>query len=77
MVLYKEEKFFQQSVDAAFDMLATPGQVTPRSGIYKCVGCGHEIVASRGSLMPDDDHHPHSQEHGDRNWRLVAAISAR
>ncbi|GFO68565.1 hypothetical protein GMLC_21440 [Geomonas limicola] len=71
MTYYKYPKFFQQSDSEAFDTLTNPGAVTPHSGIYRCEGCGREVVSTQGHVMPPQNHHQHSYSQGNIRWRLV------
>lgn len=64
--------------DTNFDTIHWPGQITPFSGIYKCVNCGFEIVSEYSKPFP-----PHAScvqhspkwpiAYGQVRWRLVAA----
>jgi len=71
MALYKNGSLLVQSLDPAFDALHRPGEYTPHSGIYRCVGCGHEIVSETGRTFPPQNHHQHSTGQGQIAWQLA------
>jgi hypothetical protein len=71
MALYKYGQFVQQSDDEAFDAEDSPGAKPPHSGIYRCSGCGREIVAEEGRQFPPQNHHQHSVAQGTIRWRLA------
>lgn len=65
----------QYSADAAFDSTSGPGQSTPFSGIYRCVGCGHEVTGVQGKTMPPQSHHQHTSQQGAIAWQLIVATT--
>lgn len=71
MTLYKYTAFLTQSQDQAFDQLYAPGQVPPHSGIYRCHGCGREVVAEHGRTLPPQNHHQHAVNQGPVQWRMA------
>lgn len=71
MALYKYGEYLTQSSDTAFDTLHNPGAQPPYSGIYRCAGCGREIVAEAARQFPPQNHHEHSQSQGPIRWRLI------
>jgi hypothetical protein len=71
MALYKEGKYLTQSTDAAFDLIHNPGVTTPHSAIYRCEGCGHEVVSEAGNPLPPQNHHQHSTYQGAIRWRMI------
>jgi hypothetical protein len=71
MALYKYAAYLTQSTDAAFDALHNPGVPTPHSGIYRCEGCGHEIVSETGKTLPPQNHHQHPNPRLAIQWRLA------
>jgi hypothetical protein len=73
MALYKYSSFLNQSNHQAFDAITNPGEKVPYSGIYKCEGCGHEIVSTQGHTMPPQNHHQHSYAQGAIHWRLIVS----
>jgi hypothetical protein len=64
MALYKDAKYLTQNNDAAFDKEYNPGDITPYSGIYRCMGCGHEIVSEENKPFPPQNHHQHTTVQG-------------
>jgi hypothetical protein len=75
MAQYKDRNFLRQSTNRAFDALADPGSPAPRSGIYRCEGCGHEIAANRGEPLPGQNHHRHLTYLGPIRWCLIVATT--
>lgn len=73
MANYKYSQYLKLSNHQAFDTITHPGHATPHSGIYRCEGCGENIVSTFGHVMPPQNHHQHSYAQGDIRWRLIAA----
>ncbi|MFI5015941.1 MAG: hypothetical protein ACHQAY_26705 [Hyphomicrobiales bacterium] len=72
MAWYKYKEFLHYADKPEYDMLHKPGRSTPHSGIYRCDGCGHEIVSETGRVFPPQNHHQHAESQGEILWRLVA-----
>jgi len=70
MALYKQDQYLAKSSDPAFDGTHKPGQVPPHSGIYRCDGCGREVVAEQGRQLPPQNHHQHTTQQGQVRWRM-------
>ncbi len=47
-----------------------PGEQVPKSGIYRCLGCGREVCSNKDDPFPPQNHHQHSTEQGRIRWRL-------
>ena len=77
MAFYKYVQFLLNSNDRAFQAIHKPGTVTPHSGIYRCEGCGHEIVCSEAAALPPQNHHPHHQGQGGIRWRLIVCTQTK
>lgn len=73
MAIYRYSHYFKASTHAAFDEITYPGNATPYSGIYRCEGCGVNIVSTHSHPMPPQNHHQHTAAHGSIRWRLIAA----
>ncbi len=71
MALYKNGTYLTQSQDGVFDQDYGPGQAAPRSGIYRCMGCGREAACNQGQPLPPQNHHQHSPTQGSIRWRLI------
>lgn len=71
MATYKYEQFIQKIDHAAFDTLHNPGEMHPFSGIYRCEGCGREVVGEQGRQLPPQNHHQHTLQQGPIRWRLI------
>jgi hypothetical protein len=75
MASYKYNQFLALINHAAFDTIHHPGQQTPHSGIYRCVGCGHEIVSVHNHVLPPQNHHQHTTQQGAIRWKLIVAAT--
>jgi len=71
MATYKYPPFLNNSNDNAFDTVHVPGGSTPFSGIYRCEGCGREIVSEETKPFPSQNHHQHNYAQGAIRWRLT------
>jgi hypothetical protein len=71
MALYKYANYLALSNDAVFDVVNSPGTVTPHSGIYRCEGCGHEVASNAGNPLPPQNHHQHGLVQGHIRWKLL------
>lgn len=71
MAFYKYPKYLNQDNHQEFDKIYTPGSTPTYSEIYRCEGCGHEVVAEKSRHLPPQNHHQHSQEQGQIRWKLV------
>jgi len=71
MAIYKYQQFLVHSDHAAFDQFYLPGQAPQHSGIYRCMGCGKEVVGEQSRQLPPQNHHQHNQSQGQIQWRLV------
>lgn len=71
MAVYKHVSFLTKSDHQAFDADHNPGTVTPYSGVYRCMGCGREIVSETARPFPPQNHHQHAQSQGAIRWRLI------
>lgn len=71
MALYKRQGDVNASDHDAFDKEWRPGQQPEHSGIYRCKGCGREVVAEQARAVPPQNHHQHSQAQGPVIWRLA------
>ena len=71
MAMYKYAQYLSKVDDAIFDQINHPGVSAPRSGIYRCVGCGREASSTEGHSLPPQSHHQHSTAQGAIRWRLI------
>lgn len=71
MALYKNSNYLTASQDSVFENDYAPGNVPPHSGIYRCIGCGREVVAEESRSLPPQNHHQHSVLGGPIRWRLA------
>ena len=47
MALYKHSGYILQSEDEIFDDEYRAGRIATRAGIYRCSGCGREIISEQ------------------------------
>jgi hypothetical protein len=73
MAHYKYSHYLTNLPDPRFDPAYPPGTAAPHTGIYKCQGCGAEVVSEMGDPLPPASHHQHSLSHGGIAWRLIVA----
>jgi hypothetical protein len=71
MALYKDSAFLTHSLDQSFDLVYQPGGATPFSAIYRCAGCGREIVSEANKPFPPQNHHQHTVAQGFIRWRMI------
>jgi hypothetical protein len=71
MAMYKNGNYLQQVQDEVFDSDHNPSLAAPRSGIYRCTGCGKEVASNQNEPLPPQNHHQHSQAQGAIRWRLI------
>lgn len=71
MALYKYAQCLVPANNNEFDVVHTPGTPTPFSGIYRCEGCGHEVVSEESKPLPPQNHPQHGSHHGAIRWRLI------
>jgi hypothetical protein len=73
MAIYKYLHYQSQNNSAAFDSVHEAASATPYSGIYRCEGCGHNVVSTQGHHLPPQNHHQHATSQGKIRWRLIVA----
>lgn len=73
MAIYKHAQYLSQNNHQAFDTITPPASPTPYSGIYRCEGCGENIVSVHDHPLPPQNHHQHSTAQGPIRWRLIVA----
>ena len=71
MATYKYAQFIVHNTSAAFDTAYHAGAVTPHSGIYRCEGCGREVISTQSHPLPPQNHHQHAPNQGTIRWRLI------
>jgi hypothetical protein len=73
MALFGDSRLVKKSGNTAFDAKIVAKMAAPWSGIYRCPGCGREVVAKEGEALPPAGHHHHSITQGDIRWQLIVA----
>ena len=76
MALYKYAAFLTQMQSEEFDKVYEPGSRGAWSGIYRCEGCGKEVVHTTDHPLPPQNHHQHTAAQGRIRWRLVVTDSS-
>jgi hypothetical protein len=71
MALYKNGDWLSKSEDAAFDAIYKPGNAPAHSGIFRCLGCGREVVAEESRSLPPQNHHQHTTAQGEVRWKMA------
>lgn len=71
MAHYQNASFLIQSQHIKFDKTYPSGTNVPDAGIYRCKGCGHEIVIAKGQALPMQNRHQHAFEFGTVSWQLI------
>jgi len=71
MASYKHDIYLMRSDSAEFDKDYQPGAKAPYAGIYRCLGCGHEISIAGGRVLPSQSHPQHTPGKGSILWQLV------
>jgi hypothetical protein len=75
MALYKYPQILSFSAHPAFDETRAPGTLAPDSGIYRCIGCGHEAVSTAGHRLPPQASHVHRPDQGHISWQLIVGTA--
>lgn len=70
MALYKYSNFVRVAKDPIFDVVVGTGLPAPRTGIYRCVGCGIEKAFAQSTFFGEGDHR-HSYAEGAVRWQLT------
>lgn len=73
MTLFRRSNDVEVSISAEFDREYAPGESPKYSGIYRCRGCGCEVVGEKLKPLPLGDHPRHSPAQGAIRWRLAVA----
>jgi hypothetical protein len=71
MAKFLYRQFIEQTDHDLFDRNHRPIEFAPRSGIYRCMGCGREVAVPEGGALPGYGHHAHGAEEGPPRWRLI------
>lgn len=74
MAVYQDSSFLIRCDHFDFNVKRAPGTSASASGIYRCIGCGQEIVAKKGQLLPEHEEHIHGFEFGRPRWQLIVFI---
>jgi hypothetical protein len=73
MAQYKFERFLKFNGDAMYDKVHAAGAEAPRSGIYRCDGCGQETTVLSGQPLPAEGSHEHIPSQKLVRWKLIVS----
>ena len=73
VTLFRRSNDIEVSISSAFDKEYGPGEAPGHSGIYRCRGCGCEIVSEALEPLPLEKHPKHSPAQGVVRLRLAVA----
>lgn len=73
MSRFRRSNDVEVSISPEFDREYEPGQTLLYSGIYRCRGCGCEVVAQGSKPFLVENHPQHSPAQGPARWRLAVA----
>jgi DNA-directed RNA polymerase subunit RPC12/RpoP len=71
MALYQNSTYLHQGNNDEFDKTHSPGERITWSGIYRCTGCGKEVVHTNEKPLPPQNHHQHTQSQEKILWQLI------
>jgi len=71
MAWYKYSTNLTLRTNDEFDKIYDPGTIAGWSGIYRCEGCGREVVHTIGKPLPPQNHHQHTYGQGTIRWKLI------
>ena len=71
MAVYQNSEWVKPTRGTVFDSIYKPGETPILSGIYRCIGCGHEVVAEHSRAFPTQNLHQHTEQQGAIRWQLV------
>jgi hypothetical protein len=72
VTLFRRSNDVEISISPDFDKEYGPGEAPKHAGIYRCRGCGCEVVADASKPLPFE-HPRHSPMQGAIRWRLAVA----
>jgi hypothetical protein len=75
MAAYKYSQFLSHWTSDEFDQLYEPGMKAAWSGIYRCHGCGREVVHTTDHPLPPQNHHQHTTGQSAIRWCLLVTDS--
>ncbi len=75
MASYKDNDYVTLVSGNVFDTDHRPATHASLAGIYRCTGCGREIVAAAHEPLPAETHHHHSLNKGSIRWRLIVVAN--
>ena len=72
MAVYRDLDMLEHALNSeAFDAEYDPDDGVDHSGIYRCIGCGREIVAEEARKFPPQNHHVHTVRQGRVRWKMI------
>ncbi len=73
MTRFRRSNDIEVSISPEFDNEYNSGEAPDHPGIYRCGGCGCEVVADGFTPLPLENHPRHSEAQGRIRWRLAVA----
>ena len=77
MTLFRRSNDVEVSISPEFDREYRPEEMPIHTGIYRCRGCGCEIVAEANKPFPPEKHPRHSPAQGTIRWATGSRCAAR
>ena len=74
MTRFRRSNDIEVSISPEFDREYSPGETPHHPGIYRCSGCGCEIIAEASNPLPSENHPRHLPTQGKIRWRLAVAV---
>jgi hypothetical protein len=74
---YKYREALMQTSNAAFDTRHAPGTSVQNTGLYRCTGCGDEMVFSKGQKLPALSQHQHEPGQRKVEWQMLVFAEKR
>jgi len=73
MTRFRRSNDIEVSISPEFDKEYGPGETPHHPGIYRCSGCGCEVVTEATNPLPWENHPRHLPAQGKIRWRLAVA----
>jgi hypothetical protein len=73
MAYYYDPKVVRKEDQPVYELLLKPGAPVLWSGIYRCEGCGLEVVRASGDQLPGVLHRRHEPKQI-LEWRLIVRL---
>lgn len=71
MAYYKDINLLRRETGVEYDLVHSPGDRVPYTGVYRCQGCGNSRAAFKEERFPPKNHHDHNALQSKMRWQLV------